>query len=232
MRSRSLLALLLLSIAGSAGAVTLDDVRRTLSTLQGSTPITVRLTAADLRTDGKEKGESRGTSSAEDDGTYIRLIHEKKGLVRREEKKRGADHTVNAADAAELMNYAPSLLKTFEGATIRRTSATTVGGRAATLFEIVPVRVKDEDGDKWVKNYVDVLLLWVDATGVPIAARRTKEIKARIVVIGFEVKEQDDLQFARTNDRLVVTKRTTQSSGSGMGQTESGTKTISLAITS
>jgi hypothetical protein len=228
---RSVLLCFLTAITAlPAGGVTLDETRRALGALRGAEPITVRLVSADLRTDGKDKGESRGTSLAEDDGTYIKLIHEKKGLVRRDEKKRGADHSVSAAEAAELMNFAPSLLKMLEGATLRKTTPAQVNGRPATLFEVVPVREKDEDGDKWVKNYVDVLLLWVDGAGLPLAARRTKELKARIVVISFEVKEKEELQFAHVSDRLVVTKRTTDSSGSGLGQKESGTKTIAVTV--
>jgi len=227
MRSASVCLLLVLA-AVPAGAITLDDTRRALSALHGSEPISVKLVSADLRTDGKDKGESRGTFVVEDDGTYIRLIHEKKNLVR--EKKRGADHSVSAIEAAELTNFAPALLKLLEGATLRSTKPAQVNGRPGTLFEIVPVREKDEDGDKWVKKYVDVMLLWVDNTGFPVAARRTKELKARVVVIGFEVKEKDELQFAHVADRLLVTKRTTDSSGSGMGQTESGTKTIAVTV--
>lgn len=222
---------LLLMLAASARAVTLDDVRRGLTDLNGAAPVTVKVTSVDQRSDGKQRVESRGTSVAEDDGTHIRLVHEKKGLQRPDEKKRGADYSVGAAEAAELLNFAPSLLKTLEGATLKRATPSSLNGTAATLFEIVPPRVKDEDGDKWVKNYVDVLLLWVDGAGVPLAAQRTRKLKAKIVLIGFELNEKDDLQFARTGDRLVVTKRTTHSSGSGLGQSEVETKTIAIAIT-
>ncbi len=232
MQNRAIaVSLLLLTLAAPARAVTLDDVRRGLADLRGLVPIAAKLVSVDQRTDGKEKGESRGTSVAEDDGTHIRLVHDKKNLVHRDEKKRGADHSVGAAEAAELLNFAPVLSKILDGATLKRVTQTSLNGKPATLLEIVPLRVKDEDGDKWVKNYVDTLLLWIDGGAVPIAAQRTKQLKARIVVVGFEIKQKDELHFARANDRLVVTKRTTESSGSGLGQTESGTKTIAVAIT-
>lgn len=225
------LTLLALTVALPARAVSLDEVRRGLAELRGAAPITARVVAVDSRSDGKEKGESRGTSIAEDDGTHIRLIHEKKGLRRRDEKNRGADHTVGAAEAAELLNFAPELTRILDQATLKRVSQTSLDGKPATLFEIVPLRVKDEDGDKWIKNYSDTLLLWTDASGFPLAARRTKQLKARIVVVGFEMRQKDDLHFVRANDRLVVTKRTTESSGAGLGQNESGIKTIALSIT-
>lgn len=223
-------ALLLILLATDAGAATLDAVRRSLAELPGRVPVSARLVSADSRTDGNEKGESRGTSVAEDDGTHIRLVHEKQGLVRRDDNKRGADHSVTAAEAAELLNFAPALLRMLEGATVRKSTPTTVNGRPATLLELGLQRKKDRDGDKWVKSYEDVLLLWLDGNGLPVAARRTRHIKARVVVVGFELNEKDDLQFQRGSDRLLVTRRTTESSGSGLGQSEKGKKTITLTV--
>jgi hypothetical protein len=227
---RRLAFALILTLATSARAVTLDDVKRNLSELRGAVPLTIKLASVDQRSDDKENTESRGTSVAEDDGTYIRLVHEKKGLTRRDEKKRGADHSVGAAEAAELLNFAPSLLSMMEGATLRKTTPTTHGGKPATLLELTLPRVKDEDGDKWIRKYVDTLLLWVDGAGTPLAAQRIRELKARVVVIGFELKDKDDLTFVRAGDRLVIAKRVTTSSGSGLGQSERSTKTVSATI--
>lgn len=229
MRILSAVSLLVL-FATQAGAATLDAVRRSLAELPGRLPVSARLVSTDQRTDGKETGESRGTSVAEDDGTYIRLIHEKQGLVRRDENKRGADHSVTAGEAAELLNFAPALLRMLDGATIRKSTPATINGRSATLLELGLQRKKDPDGDKWVKSYEDLLLLWIDAGGVPLAARRTRHIKARVVVVGFEINEKDDLQFQRGADRLLVTRRTTESSGSGLGQSEKGKKTIAVTV--
>ncbi|HET7433977.1 MAG TPA: hypothetical protein VFN10_04600 [Thermoanaerobaculia bacterium] len=229
-RSAFLAALAALIVPLSAHAVNVTDVRRALSGLRGETPVSIAVNSVDQRSDGKQNGESRGSSILEDDGTNIRLVYAKKALAPKDQKKRGADHSIAPADAAELLNYAPSLLKLMEGATIKRTAITAWNGRSATVIEIEPVREKDPDGDKWVKAYEDALTLWVGADGVPLAAHHNLHIKARIVVVGFELKQDDDLQFERVNDRLVVTKRTTTSSGSGLGQSENGTKTITATI--
>jgi hypothetical protein len=229
-RSLSLFAVLFLLAATPTNAATLQDVKNSLSALRGATPLRVAVASSDVRSDGKTKGESRGNSVIADDGTRIHLIHEKKDLLPREDKKRGADYSVDAGEAAELLNYAPSLLRVIDKATLKRMTSTMRSGKPVTLLELTPVREKDEDGDKWVKNYVDTLLLWVDARGVPVAAERTKQMKVRFVVVGFEIAQKDELQFEPANDHLVVTKRTTASSGSGLGQGESGVKTVVASI--
>lgn len=228
-RRVALLALCLL--ATNARAVTLDDVRRPLNEMRGATPLNVKIDSHHRRLDEKKKSESSGTSRAEDDGTHLRLVHDKNELRKAHAKTdQRADHSVSAAEAFELMNYAPKLLKALDGATLRRVSQSTIDGSAATLLEITPVREKDEDGDRWIKSYADTLLLWIGPGGVPIAAERTWKIKARIVVIGAEFDKKEKFRFIRTGDRLLVSKMTTESSASGLGQKENGVKSATVAI--
>ena len=230
MHTRLLLLAAAMLLALPLPAATLQDVKGALHEFRGASPVSITLVSSDQRTDGKEKGESHGTSVAEDDGARIHLIHDKKDLAGQRQTKRGADYSVGAAEAAEMLNFAPSLLKTLEGATVKRITQTMRNGKSVTLLEINPPRQKDDDGDKWIKNYVDTLLLWVDNKGLPVAAERTKQMKIRIVVVGFEVFEKDELQFEAVNDHLVVTKRVTASSGSGLGQGESGVKSVVASI--
>jgi hypothetical protein len=162
----------------------------------------------------------------------LRLVHDKKTLRQQLTKSQSdrTDFNVDASDVLDLMNYGPKLLKTLEGATLKSAKATTLDGVPATLVEIVPVREKDEDGDKYVKSYVDSLLLWLGPGSVPIAAERTTKIKARVVVIGFELLRKEKLRFTRAGDRLLVAKRNEESSGSGLGQSENESKSSSLSI--
>ncbi|HEX2061857.1 MAG TPA: hypothetical protein VHK90_14045 [Thermoanaerobaculia bacterium] len=230
-RRLGLLALCLLTL--NVRAVTLDDVRRSLAELRGASPLNVKIDSHHRRNDDeKKKVESSGTSRAEDDGTHLRLVHDKNELRKLNAKTEAqrADHSVSATEAFDLMNYAPRLLKTLEGATLKRVTQSTLDGTVATLLEIVPVREKDEDGDRWIKNYVDTLLLWIGPNGVPIAAERTQKIKARIVVIGAEFDRKEKFRFVRTGDRLVVSRMSSESSASGLGQKESGVKSASVSI--
>lgn len=223
--------LLLLALALPARSLTLDEVRRSLAGYHGASPMSARIDSAERRLDGKEKSESSGTSVVEDDGTQIRLVHDKNELRRRQlEKKNRADHSVGAAEAMELMNYAPKLLKELEGATLKRVTQTALDGAPATLLEIVPVREKDEDGDKWVKSYTDTYLVWLNAGGIPVAAERTLKLKARIIVIGLEMHKKEKFRFTRAADRLVVTRWSDETSGSGFGSSENGTKSATVTI--
>jgi hypothetical protein len=231
MRS-SIAAVLLLVVTLPSHALTLDDVRRSLAEFRGASALNVRIDSQHVRNDGKKKTASNGSAIAEDDGMMLRLVHDKKALRQQLTKSQSdrTDFNVDASDVLDLMNYGPKLLKTLEGATLKSAKTTTLDGVPVTLVEIVPVREKDEDGDKYVKNYVDTLLLWLGPGSVPIAAERTTKIKARVVVIGFELLRKEKLRFMRSGDRLLVAKRNEESSGSGLGQSENETKSSSLSI--
>ena len=226
---RKLFAAALLALALPAGAVTLDDLRRTLTELRGATAFSVRIDSTHRQLDGKKNRESSGTSIAEDDGGHIRLVYDK-ALLRNRKKDERTDPNVGAAEADELMNYAPALLEMLEGAKLVRATQTTLDGTAATLLEITPAREKSDDDDKWVKSFVDELRVWVGPGGIPIAAERTLQIKARVVVISAEFGKKDKLRFTRAGDRLVATKRTTESSSSGMGQNANSVKSVAVAV--
>ncbi|MGN6186784.1 MAG: hypothetical protein ACTHQM_24370 [Thermoanaerobaculia bacterium] len=227
-----LLAFVLLVAALPAHALTLDELRRTLASFDGQTPFRVKIDSTHRRGEGKEKKDSRGTAIAEDDGTSIRIVHDKKELRLQLAKPSSdrTDHSVPAAEAFELMNFAPSLLRTLEGATLKKVSPAVLDGNAVTLVEIVPVREKDEDGDKWIKSYSDTLLLWLGPGNVPVAAERTMKMKARIVVIGVEFAKKEKWRFLRAGERLVVAARSLESSGSGLGRSETEFKTAMVTV--
>ena len=231
MRS-SIAAALLLVFTLPSQALTLDDVRRSLAEFRGASALSVRIDSQHVRHDGKKKTASSGSAVAEDDGVMLRLVHDKKALRQQLTKRQGdrTDFNVDASDVLDLMNYGPKLLKTLEGATLKSVKTTTLDGAPATLVEVVPVREKDEDGDKYVKSYADTLLLWLGPGSVPVAAERIMKIKARVVVIGFELHRKEKFRFTRAGDRLLVAKHTEESSGSGLGQSENETKSSSVSV--
>jgi hypothetical protein len=225
-------ALLLLALSLPAQAVTLDELRRTLAAFNGQAPLRVKIDSTHRRGEGKERKDSRGSAIAEDDGASIRLVHDKKDLQNQLAKKQNdrTDHSVAAAEVYELMNFAPSLLRILEGATLKKVTPTTLDGHPATLLEITPVREKDEDGDKWIKNYADTLLLWLGPGNVPISAERTMKIKARIVLISVELNKKEKWRFARAGERLLVAACSEESSGSGFGKTENEFRTAIVTV--
>jgi len=218
--------LALLALALPAQAFTLDELRKSLSEYRGDSAMRVKIDATHRRGEGKSVKQSSGSSIAEDDGASVRLVHDKKELRKQLAKKDSdrTDHDVSAAEAMELMNFAPSLIRMIEGATLKRAVPTTFEGAAATLVEFMPVREKDEDGDKYIKSYVDVVTLWLGPGNVPIAAERTMKIKARILVISAEFEKKEKFRFARNGDRLIVTAHSMDSTSSGLGRSEKEAK--------
>jgi hypothetical protein len=227
---RALLMLFLLAGVLPIHALTLDELRKSLVEYRGAAPLRVKIDSSERRNDGDRKLKSSGSQLAEDDGVNIRMVHDKAALRRQEQEKRRADHTVSARTALELMNFGPALIKSLEGATLERAVKTSLDGAPVTLLEIVPVREKDEDGDKWVKSYADTLKLWVGADSVPLALERKVKIKARIVVMSIEMERTEKRRFLRAGDRLVVTKYTTDETSSGFGQKEQSAQSTSVSI--
>jgi hypothetical protein len=232
MHARVALLALSLFAALPGSAITLEELRRSLSEYTGETPLKVKIEATLRRGEGDKKREGAGVAIADDDGTTLRMVHDKKELSRHltEKKNKRLEADVNAGDAMELMNYGPPLLRILEGATLKKTSATTLDGNAATLLEIVPLREKDEDGDKWIKGYSDTLLLWISANGVPVAAERTLKIKARIVVVGVEFNKKEKHRFVRVGDRLLAGARSVENASSGLGKSETEFRTAKVLV--
>lgn len=231
MQIRLAILSLTLLYAAHAFALTLSDVRRSLSTMKGTSALKVRIETTSVRNDGKEKTQSSGTSLAEDDGQLLRMVHRKSQLRPRVERGQRAESSVGPSEAVELMNYAPALLKALDGATLRKATPATFEGAPVTLLEIVPKReVRNSRLEKFIRNFSDVLLLYVGPGGVPVAAERTQSIKASLLVIRFEAETKEKQRFTQAADRLVITRRTTQFAASGLGQDDTGLETNVVSI--
>jgi hypothetical protein len=230
-RLAALVSLATFLVASSAGAVTLDDVRRTLTSMQGASSLKVRIETNARRVDGKEKTQSNGFSVAEDDGQFLRMTHQKDQLRPRMERGERADSSVGPTEAVELMNYAPALLKALDGATLKKSTAASYEGTAVTLLEIVPKReIRNPRLEKFVRSFSDVLLLYVGPGGVPVAAERTQSVKASLLVIKFEAQSKEKHRFVRSSDRLIVARHTSEFATSGLGQNGSGHETSVVSI--
>lgn len=221
-----------LSIAFASGAATLEDVRRTLASMGGTSALKVRIDASNRRVEGKETKQSSASSMVEDDGESLRMVHRKSQLPPpRNERGPRADSSIGPSEAMELMNYAPTLLRTLEGATVKKTSSASFEGIPTTLLEIVPKReVRNPKLERFVNRFSDVLLLHVGPNGVPVAAERTQSIKASLLVIRFEAQAKEKHQFVRVADRLLVSKQTIDVASSGLGQNESGSESRTLSV--
>ena len=231
-RLRNCGLVLFLSLALSSHAVTLEDVRRTLASLDGTSALKVRIDTSSLRIEGKNRTQSTSSSVAEDDGELLRMVHRKSQLPPpRTERGPRPDSSVGPSEAVELMNYAPAMLELLEGASLKKVSQASFEGTATTLLEIVPKReVRNPKLERFVNKFGDVLLLHVAAGGVPIAAERTQSIKASLLVIRFQASSKERRRFVRVADRLLVARQTVDVATSGLGQNESGSETRTVVV--
>ncbi|HEX7154831.1 MAG TPA: hypothetical protein VF618_25335 [Thermoanaerobaculia bacterium] len=223
MTRASFLAAVALFLALPLHAITLDDVRRSLGELRGASAITVRIDTNDRRTEGKKNTNTTQMLVVAQDGAGVRLV---RATPPKANKK---DEETAVGKAKELMNFAPELLKWLEGATLKRVSASSFEGNAATLLEIVPQREKS-DNSRFVKSFADVLLLWLGPDGRPLAAERTQALEARVLLIGFKVRSKETLRFAAAGDRLLATKQVLDIASSGLNKDQSGVKTTTVTV--
>lgn len=224
----ALAATLLLALP--ARSVTLDDLRRSLATLPGAATMKVRIDTQQRKESGKEKSASNASVIAEDDGTQLRLVHAKADLRQILQKREREDDALEATEALELMNYSPSLAKLLDGARLTKITPSSFDGAPATLFEIVPVREKNQRTERFVKSFTDTLLVWVGASGIPLAAERTSKLKAGILFLNIETTFKETLRFLRAADHLVVTKHVSEMMFAGLGQDETGMKSAIVSI--
>lgn len=104
--------------------------------------------------------------------------------------------------------------------------ADTWQGKPATRLQLKLTPKLSKQNQKYVKEMVATASVWVGGDGLPLAAETQVHMKGRaLLVISFEQDQKESFQFARVGNRLVVTRHSQESSGSGGG--ESGqTKTV------
>lgn len=224
------LAAAALLLASPARSAPLDDLRRSLGSMPGAATMKVRIDTKRQKLSGKEKSESSASVIAEDDGTQLRLVHAKADLRQLLAKRNREEDALDATEAFELMNYSASLTKLLEGAKLTKITQSSFEGAPATLFEIVPLREKNQRTERFVKSFTDILLIWVAAGGIPVAAERTSSLKAGILFLNFESKVKETFRFARAADHLVVTRHLTELAMAGLGQDETGMKSAIVSI--
>lgn len=223
-------AALLVLPSPAARATTLDDLRRSLATFPGAATMKVRIDTQQRKQSGKEKKESSGTVIAEDAGAELRLVHAKADLNSRLQKGHDDEEGLEAADALELINYSPRLTRLLDGATLTKTAQTSYEGAPATLFEVTPVREKSERTERFVKSFQDTLRIWVGAGGVPLAAERSTNLRAGILILNIETKVTESLRFVRAADHLLVTRHVTEMMLAGLGQDETGSRIAVVTV--
>jgi len=226
-----------LALCPAARADALADLKAALQKLPATAPIkgSVSVKVRKQAGEGQEAEDQQGQTSLgfEDGppGLHLQYTGEQLARVRVEDQAREADPAARTPvltglgalglrDVRELTGAADSLLRQIQRSTFRSEKAEAWNGKPARVLSFdlgLPKMAARQQ--KYVKHHEGTLTVWVGADGLPLAAHSTQTVSGRaMVVISFEMKQDEDLTYALVGERLVATRRITHNSGSGAGE--------------
>jgi hypothetical protein len=139
---------------------------------------------------------------------------------------------ISPLSVAEGLNYAPA----FSGILLmgnlkeeRREPRNGQAVRRLTLEVHQPMSKNEGIQVGEIKTIEDRLTLWIGDDDVPLAAHRTRKLRAGFLFLHGETEESDDWTFSRNGDSLVLARHEHATSLSGMGQHGSG-KTVQTIL--
>lgn len=135
-----------------------------------------------------------------------------------------------AGDALNLLDAADPLRRGLEKAVLQEDKRDNYQGKPARLLILKVDLGLDEEERKALKSSEAILKLWLDGEGVPLAMDRDIQAKFSKFLIGFRVHEHETREFQRAGGRLVVTRASKDSSGSGLGHTDETHTTTSVTL--
>ena len=226
-----LLRLLCLCLALPLSANGLDDLKTTLSHMQGQGTLrgSYEVNAWSRGGKGQDIEESAGTVSAwvEEDATGLQIRWDRALLKRAEAetKVKGAKKTDSAAlgmgSASALhifaaVNYAPKLAHLLSTGQLKGDRPEAYQGKPARLLE-VDLKAPDSEDAKKAKENIYSVRLWIGADGLPMGAAFTRSLKVSMLLISMETSSTEDLVFAPASNRLVALRREERQTMKAMG---------------
>jgi len=236
---------LFLLLTTIAGADTRSDLESALRSLGGHDPIRARvdLELFNWASDAKSPPIDGGRASAQVEATQAGLsIHwDRRQLDEATrpdpESAATADSTRRAMAALSVpqvltyLNIARDIAAAIDGAELTHEERAELNGQTVRLLTFKLDPKLDEKNRKYIKEIEATARIWVGADGVPLAAERGHRLKGRaMLVISFEAEESERFEFARTGDRLVVTRHTKEGRGSGAGESNKHKSSATLTI--
>jgi len=227
----------------------LADVRATLQKLQSDQPLRARVETKIRRLGGEsdKQKQSQATSAViVESGPQGLMLTWSPEQVKQSRKAAWAERAdpdlpksdlatlkaLAAGDALNLLDAADPLRRGLEKAVLREDKRDTYQGKAARLLVLGVDLGLDEEERKALKSSEAILKLWLDGDGVPLAMERDIQARFSKFFVGFRVHEHETREFQRAGGRLVVTRASKDSSGSGLGHSdESHTSTTVTLLT-
>jgi len=242
-----LLLLFLVTAPALLFADGLADVRATLQKLQSDQPLRARVEINTRRLGGesdKQKQSQAISSLIVESGPQGLTLSWSPEQIK-QSRKAAWTQTANpdapksdlatlkalaAGEALNLLDAADPLRRGLEKAVLQEERRDTYQGKPVRLLVIkVDLRL-DEEERKALKSSEAILKLWLDGEGVPLAMERDIQARFSKFLIGFRVHEHETREFQRAGGRLVVTRASKDSSGSGFGHSDESHTTTTVTL--
>ncbi|HEX7518264.1 MAG TPA: hypothetical protein VF345_13375 [Chthoniobacterales bacterium] len=225
----------------------LADVRATLQKLQSDQPLRARVEIKTRRlggeSDKQKQSEAISAVIVESNPQGLTLSWSPEQI--KQSRKAAWAQTANpdapksdlatlkalaGGEALNLLDAADPLRRGLEKAVLQEDKRDTYQGKPVRLLVIRVDLGLDEEERKALKSSEAILKLWLDGDGVPLAMER--DIRARFskFLIGFRVLEHETREFQRAGGRLVVTRASKDSSGSGLGHSDESHTTTTVTL--
>ena len=241
------LLLFLLTAPALLFADGLTDVRATLQKLQSDQPLRARVEMKTRRLGGesdKQKQSQTISTVIVESGPQGLTLSWSPEQIKQSRKAAWAE-TANpdapksdlatlkalaAGEALGLLDAADLLRRRLEKAVLQEDKRDNYQGKPARLLVIKVDLSLDEEERKALKSSAAIMKLWLDGDGVPLAMERDIQAKFSKFLIGFRVHEHETREFQRAGGRLVVTRASKDSSGSGLGHSDESHTTTTVTL--
>lgn len=230
---RRLLPLLCLLAATSTNADTLGDVRSAVKRLTAKQPVRATLTIQQrVASNGKfsnDKSTRLASAEVAHDAAGVSIVIPQ-GLLDQVTYERQPNPRNDVQDAIntfqpdiviQALNYRDAFLAMLDGAVVKEDKRVPFRGKTARLV-VLMLKEKDEKKADSIQvgsvDRNDILSLWVDDQGLPLAAERRLKATAGFMFLKGTFSSQVSYQFAVANDRLLLARVESSDAGSGLGQ--------------
>jgi hypothetical protein len=241
------LLLFLLAAPSLLFADGLTDVRATLQKLQSDQPLRARVEVKTRRLGGESEKQKQSQSTSavivESGPEGLRLSWSPEQIKQSRKAAWAATNNPDApqsdlatlkalaaGEALNLLDAADPLRRGLEKAVLREDKGETYRGKPVRLLTIGVELGLDEEERKALKSSEAILKLWLDGDGVPLAMERDIQAKFSKFLIGFRVHEHETREFQRAGGRLVVTRASKDTSGSGFGHSDESHTTTTVTL--
>lgn len=233
-------------MAQAAQATGLEELKTVLGTLQGASPVRASLTAQVNTTARDEDGRVRTANgmamvSAEDGPQGLLLSYPRdvmmramaEGVSRQSDGSapiptRNALNELDYSDVHGMLNAAEALLARLKGAKLKSERSEAWNNLPARLLTVELAVPRNQ---QFVDKQSATLEIWIGSDGRPLASRTVNTTKgSAFIVVSFETKSREDRVYAVSGDRLLIVRRDTSSSGSGVGQRGETKASVTLQL--